>query len=136
MTGALAWRLGSRGVLGAVLSLAVTWIGWQLAVQAGIAAFDRVGSLTTVENIRVALAGVGGGAVGAFIAFVGVRVSVPMPRTILALVGTVIVGAAFGLLLVWSTTRQSAGLLLYATWQPAVVAAMAYFATRQPARPA
>lgn len=136
VTGALAWRLGSRGLLGAVLSLAITWIGWQLAVQAGIAVFDRMGTVTTVENARVALAGLGGGAAGALIAFVGVRASVRMPRTVLALLATMIVGALCGLLLVWSTNRQSAGLLLYATWQPAVVAVMAYFAARRPARPA
>lgn len=136
VTGALAWRLGSRGVLGAVLSLAVTWIGWQLAVQAGIVVFDRIATVTTVENFRVALAGVGGGAAGALVAFIGVRASVPMPRTMFALLATVTVGALLGLLLVWSNNRQSAGLLLYATWQPAVVAVMAYFATRRPVRPA
>lgn len=133
VTGALAWRFGSRGPLGALLSFAVTWIGWQLAVQAGIAVFDRAGALATIETTRVALAGAGGGAVGALIAFLGVRAAVPMPRTALALAATVAVGAAFGLLLAWSTTRQSAGLLLYATWQPAIVAVMAYFAARKPA---
>lgn len=136
VTGALAWRLGRRGVLGALLSLAVTWIGWQLAVQAGIVVFDRIGTITTIENARVALAGAGGGAAGALIAFIGVRASVPMARTMIALLTTMVVGALLGLLLVWSNNRQSAGLLLYATWQPAVVAIMAYFATRKPARPA
>lgn len=133
VTGALAWRFGSRGPLGALLSLAVTWIGWQLAVQAGIVAFDRLGTINTVENVRLALAGVSGGAVGAFIAFVGVRATVPMARTILALAATVTVGAACGLLLLWSSDRQSAGLLLYGTWQPAVIAVMSCFASRRPA---
>lgn len=135
VTGALAWRLGRFGIIGAVLSLAVTWIGWQLAVQAGIATFDRLGSMFTTENPKLALAGMAGGAAGAFIAFVGVRLSVPFPRTLVALVSTVLVGTVFGLLLVWSTTRQSAGLLLYATWQPAVVGVMAMLATSRPARP-
>lgn len=134
VTGALSWRLGSRGILGAALSLVVTWIGWQLAVQAGIAVFDRLGTVTTDESVRLAVAGVGGGAVGAFVAFIGVRIGTPMRRTIVALLATLMVGAAFGLLLVWSSTRQSAGLLLYATWQPAVIAVLAYFATGRPAR--
>jgi len=129
VTGALAWRFGSRGLLGAVLSLIVTWIGWQLAVQAGIATFDRLSTITTAENVKLVLSGMAAGAVGALTAFLGVRLSVAFPRTFLALVATVAVGAAFGLLLVWSTTRQSAGLLLYATWQPAVVGVMALLAS-------
>jgi hypothetical protein len=134
VTGALAWRLGSRGAIGAVLSLVITWVGWQLAVQAGIAAFDRLGGMTTDETIRLAAAGVGGGAVGALVSFIGVRIGTPMRRTLLAGFATLAVGAAFGLLLVWSSTRQSAGLLLYATWQPAVIAVMAYFANSRSAQ--
>lgn len=132
VTGALAWRFGSRGLVGAALTFCLTWAGWQLAVQAGIAVFDRAGLLTTVETNRLALAGVAGGAVGALVTFLGVRAAVPMPRTMLALVATIVTGSAFGLLLPWSTTRQSAGLLLYATWQPAVVAVVSYFAARKP----
>lgn len=128
VTGALAWRFGSRGILGAALSLVVTWIGWQLAVQAGIATFDRMGRVTTAENVKLVLAGMAAGGVGALVAFLGVRATVPFQRTLLALLATTGVGAAFGLLLVVSTTRQSAGLLLYATWQPAVVGIMAMFA--------
>ena len=128
VTGALAWRFGSRGILGAALSLVVTWIGWQLAVQAGIATFDRMGRVTTAENVKLVLAGMSAGGVGALVAFLGVRATVPFRRTLLALLATVGIGAAFGLLLVVSTTRQSAGLLLYATWQPAVVGIMAMFA--------
>ncbi len=133
VTGALAWCFGSRGLLGAVLSLVVTWIGWQLAVQAGIATFDRLGPMTTVENVKLVIAGMAAGTAGALVSFLGVRVSVAFSRTWLALLSTVAVGAAFGLLLVWSTTRQSAGLLLYATWQPAVVGVMALFASSRPA---
>ncbi len=132
VTGALAWRFGSRGLIGAALTFCLTWVGWQLAVQAGIAVFDRAGLLTTVETNRLALAGVAGGAVGALVTFLGVRAAVPMPRTMLALVATIVTGSVFGLLLPWSTTRQSAGLLLYATWQPAVVAVVSYFAARKP----
>lgn len=132
VTGALAWRFGSRGLIGAALTFCLTWAGWQLAVQAGIAVFDRAGLLTTVETNRLALAGVAGGAVGALVTFLGVRAAVPMSRTMLALVATIVTGSAFGLLLPWSTTRQSAGLLLYVTWQPAVVAIVSYFAARKP----
>ena len=132
VTGALAWRFGSRGLIGAALTFCLTWAGWQLAVQAGIAVFDRAGLLTTVETNRLALAGVAGGAVGALVTFLGVRAAVPMSRTMLALVATIVTGSVFGLLLPWSTTRQSAGLLLYATWQPAVVAVVSYFAARKP----
>jgi hypothetical protein len=132
VTGALAWRFGSRGLIGAALTFCLTWVGWQLAVQAGIAVFDRAGLLTTVETNRLALAGVAGGAVGALVTFLGVRAAVPMSRTMLALVATIVTGSVFGLLLPWSTTRQSAGLLLYATWQPAVVAVVSYFAARKP----
>lgn len=128
VTGALAWRFGSRGFLGAALSLVVTWIGWQLAVQAGIATFHRLETVTTAENVKLVLAGMAAGGVGALVAFLGVRATVPFRRTLLALLATAGVGAAFGLLLVVSTTRQSAGLLLYATWQPAVVGIMAMFA--------
>lgn len=135
VTGALAWRLGTRGIIGAMITLMVTWTAWQLSVQAGIAAFDRLGSQVTVENTKLAIAGMAGGAAGALVTFLGVRVSVPFPRTLLALLATVVVGAAFGLLLVWSTTRQSAGLLLYATWQPAVVGVMAMFAMSRPVKP-
>ncbi len=133
VTGALTWRLGSRGVIAAILSLIVTWVGWQLAVQAGIAAFDRLGAMTTDEYTRLAVAGVGGGAVGALVAFIGVRIGTPMRNTLLALLATLVVGAASGLLLVWSSNRQSAGLLLYATWQPAVIAVIGYFASRRSA---
>lgn len=133
VTGALAWRFGSRGLMGAALAFALTWVGWQLAVQAGIATFHQAGVLTPVETSRIALAGFAGGAVGAIVTFLGVRLAVPMPRTMVALVATVVTGSVFGLLLPWSTTRQSAGLLLYAAWQPAVVAVMSYFAARKPA---
>jgi len=126
--GALSWARGSRGMVGAVLALLMTWIGWQLAVQAGIAAFDRLTILTPSENVRLGLAGVSGGAVGALIAFVGVRVGTPMKQTFKAFLTTVAVGAAVGVLLPWSSTRQSAGWLLYAAWQPAVTAAIAWFA--------
>lgn len=129
VTGALAWRFGKLGVWGALLSLAATWIGWQLAVQAGIATFDRLSTIFVQENPKLALAGMAGGAAGALATFLGVRLSVSFPSTLVALVCTVLVGTVLGLLLVWSTTRQSVGLLLYATWQPAVVGVMGMFAT-------
>ncbi|MGB3719285.1 MAG: hypothetical protein DIU63_06165 [Proteobacteria bacterium] len=124
----LAWILGARGILGAIAALVMTWVGWQLAVQAGIVAFDRFAAVTPDETTRLTVAGAAGGLVGAFISFVGVRLGVPMKGTFLALIATLIVGAVFGLLLPWSSTRQSAGLLLYAAWQPAVTATMAWFA--------
>ena len=130
VTGALAWRFGRLGLVGAFLSLVATWIGWQVAVQAGIATFDRMGTTNTAENIRLGIAGLAGGAAGALITFLGVRLSVPFRSTLLAFVTTFAIGGALGLLLVWSNTGQSAGLLLYATWQPVVVGIMALFAYR------
>lgn len=135
VTGALAWRLGSRGLLGAIISLIVTWIGWQLAVQAGIVTFDRLSSITPVESTKLAFAGMAGGAVGALMTFLGVRITTPFPRTLHALIFTLLLGAASGVVLAWSTTQQSAGLLLYATWQPMIVAVIAIFATARPSKP-
>ncbi|MCL4765073.1 MAG: hypothetical protein KJZ80_02390 [Hyphomicrobiaceae bacterium] len=133
VTGALAWTKGSRGAAGAIFSFLATWIAWQMAIQVAIATFDRLGAMTSSEDIRMIIAGFAAGAVGAFVTFLGVRASVAFSRTGLALLSTVAVGAAFGMLLLWSMTEQSAGLLLYATWQPAVIAVMALFARSRPA---
>ena len=126
--GALAWILGVRGLLGAIVALVMTWVGWQLAVQAGIVAFDRFAAVTPSETTRLTVAGAAGGTVGGFISFLGVRIGVPMKKTLAALLATVLTGAVFGLLLPWSSTQQSVGVLLYAAWQPAVTAAIAWFA--------
>lgn len=120
------WMWSGRRLGCAFLALAVTWVGWELAVNAAL----QIDAYWTWTNsvpgwVGMYLAGFVAGAIGAGVTWAGAAIAVPRLQGRDIAAGAVAVGAVMGLLLPY-TNHYDHGAVLLVPWQMAVAAWLGY----------
>jgi hypothetical protein len=139
---AMLWLWVRRDLGKCLLALALTIVGWLLAVNT---ANDVISALVGSELFGTAeggkanrevvgwlLAGLVGGAIGAGLTAFGTGIAAHAVRRAGAWIPIVATGALFGLLL-YPASDWDAMVLLFVPWQAAVAASIAYALTRHTA---
>ena len=138
----MLWLWASRDVGKCLLAMALTIMGWLVAVNTANDVMSAVlisdlfgteeGAKANREVVGWVLAGLVGGAVGAGFTAFGTGVAVHGIRHAEAWIPIVLLGALFGLLL-YAAARWDAIAILYVPWQAAIAAAIAHAMTRHTA---
>jgi hypothetical protein len=135
----MLWRWARRDLGKCLLAAMLILVGWLAAVNTANDLMSTVVSselFGTVEGAKASrevvgwvLAGLIGGAIGAGLTAFGAGVVARAIRRPAAWIPIVIAGAVFGLLL-YPAAKLDAVVLLFAPWQAAVAAAIAFGLTR------
>ena len=75
------WHWGNRSWTAAAIAIAVTWVGWQLAVNLAMQLNERWLKAASIPvALRMYVSGLAAGAVGAFVTWAGVAYFTPILR--------------------------------------------------------
>lgn len=122
--GFAAWRWAGRSIPAFLISLAATWIGWEMAVNLALQLNEYwLAALSFPKGQRMYLSGFAAGALGSAVTWAGLACVAPRLRQPLLAASVVTVGALFGLLLPLTNNYDTAAVLLV-PWQTAVAAAL------------
>ena len=116
------WRWGKRSLAAVATAIAMTWAGWEAAVNAGLQ-IDQGWLAATAwpDNLKTYVIGFVAGAVGALLTWAGAAAFAPAVRLMWWPLAFGAAGALLGLLLPFTNHYDNAVILLV-PWQAAIAA--------------
>lgn len=120
------WAWGQRSWTAAAVALAATWIGWEVAVNLALQLDENwLKGAAIPDVLRSYMIGFVAGAVGALLVWVGAALFTPALQRVSTAAMVVATGAAFGLLLPWTSNYDNPAILLL-PWQAGVAAVLGF----------
>ncbi len=123
--GFAVWRWAEISLPMAAMTVVITWLGWETAVNVGVQ-IDQLWPLEFASAYKSYVTGLVAGAIGAAITWLGVAIPVPVLRRSCAAAAVTATGAVLGLLLIPATNVFDSSAILLLPWQAAVAAMIGF----------
>lgn len=127
------WRWGHHTRCAAAVAFVATWVGWELAVNLALQLEVHWLKATRIpEALTMYISGLAAGAIGALSTWAGAAAFTPALRRTWVPAGCIAIGAAFGMLLPFTSNYDNAAILLL-PWQIAVAGVLGFAVAPTPA---